>query len=639
MESKIKLVLLSFPRPLKRLLVAIADIACAALATWIAFFLRLGVSIPIFDFDVDYTIIFWKTVLGSLIILVPVFSYFGLYRVIFRYSGWPFLITLLKAIIIYGSLYILLFVIIEVDGVPRRIGLIQPLMFFLLVALTRLLISEYLGRSYRDRLAMRTLPKVLIYGAGEAGRQIARVLKNNSQMHPVGFIDDDKRLWGNTILGLKIYSPNNLNNLLPSLEVSTILLAIPSVDFRRRTQIINELSKLGIAIRTLPNLTDLAVGRAVIGEINELDIQDFLGREMVSPDINLLNKNVSKKIVLVTGAGGSIGSELCRQIAKLNPAKLIMVDHSEFALYKIAEELEKNTQIQALSILGSVTDRSAMNVLLYSYKPETIFHAAAYKHVPLVENNIVQGVKNNVFGTVVVAELAIKHDVKNFVLISTDKAVRPSSIMGATKRIAEMYLQAMAENMNESNKINFSIVRFGNVLDSSGSVVPKFRQQIMNGGPITLTHKETTRFFMTIPEAAQLVIQASALGVGGEIFILDMGQPIKIMDLAKRMVNLSGLRSYDANTKGVVHAGDIEIQVIGLRAGEKIHEELVIGGKIKGTSHPRVSMAYEGYIPWDRLSKKLNLLELQTNQESVSGVKKVLLEIINDKEVVICCND
>jgi len=639
MDTQIKLALLSFPRPLKRLLVAIADITCAVLATWIAFFLRLGVLIPIFDFDVAQTIIFWKAILGSLVILVPVFSYFGLYKVIFRYSGWPFLVTLIKAILVYGLLYTSLFVIIEVDGVPRRIGLIQPLMLFLLVALIRLLISEYLGSSYRNRLAIGALPKVLVYGAGDAGRQIARVLKNNSQMCPVGFIDDDKKLWGNTILGLKIYSPSNLNHLLPSLEVSTILLAIPSVDFRRRTQIINELSKLGIAIRTLPNLTDLAIGRAGIGDINELDIQDFLGREMVSPDINLLNKNVSKKVVLVTGAGGSIGSELCRQIAKLNPAKLIMVDHSEFALYEIAEELEKNTQIQASSILGSVSDRSAMDVLLDTYRPETIFHAAAYKHVPLVENNIVQGVKNNVFGTVVVAELAIKYDVKNFVLISTDKAVRPSSIMGATKRIAEMYLQAMAENLNESNKINFSIVRFGNVLDSSGSVVPKFRQQIKNGGPITLTHKEATRFFMTIPEAAQLVIQASALGVGGEIFILDMGQPIKIMDLAKRMVNLSGLRSYEVDAKQVDQAGDIEIQVIGLRAGEKIHEELVIGGEMKDTSHPRVSMAYEGYIPWDRLSKKLNTLELQINQESVSGVKKVLLEIINDKEEVIRRND
>jgi FlaA1/EpsC-like NDP-sugar epimerase len=462
----------------------------------------------------------------------------------------------------------------------------------------------------------------------------------------VGFLDDDDRLHGHVLNGLNIYNPKDLEEIAINKGVTDILLAMPSVSRERRNQILFLLSKMKFSVRTLPGLNDIASGKVTLSDVRELDIFDLLGRETVKPNGLLLNRNTHNKIVLVTGAGGSIGSELCRQLIKTQPRCLLLVELSEFALYQIHQEIKLAIQLLEVSLvenlevvplIASVCDELRMHEIMDTWKPHTIFHTAAYKHVPLVEHNPVEGVRNNVWGTKVCAEAAIRNGVHNFVLISTDKAVRPTNIMGASKRLAELVLQALHEKkptadssfLNPSNlqsitRTCFSTVRFGNVLGSSGSVVPLFREQIKNGGPITLTHPEITRYFMTIPEAAELVIQAGAMGSGGDVFVLDMGEPVRIYDLARRIVELSGLTLRHEKNKN----GDIEIKIIGLRPGEKLYEELLIGDNPKPTQHPRILKANEKFVPWEQLQGPLQSLNLALSVKDVPVIRSLLQQLV-----------
>lgn len=603
--SKFASPFLNLPRVAKRLIVLAVDASLCVLTVWLAYYLRLDYWISLTNPDFGWNPM--AAVGMSLLIAIPLFIVNGFYRAIFRYSGLSAIFTVSKVIAVYGVIYAAIFTAMGVSGVPRTVGIIQPILLMVFVGLTRLFARFWLGGLYRNQLQLANLPRVLIYGAGATGRQLAGALANSHEMRVVGFIDDNKALHKQTINDLKIFNPQDLQGLVETLGVNTVLLAFNAASRKRRNEILDSISKSKVAVRTLPRVTEIAAGKISVSDLRELDIDDLLGRDPVSPDPELLSKNILGKVVLVTGAGGSIGSELCRQILKVGPAQLLLVEQSEFALYQIHQELEQKPvannhgHVVLIPFLASVRDEVRMDSILAKFKPHTIFHAAAYKHVPLVEHNLSEGIHNNVFGTFTMAKLALKHRTENFVLISTDKAVRPTNVMGATKRLAEMSLQALAET---SSTTVFSMVRFGNVLGSSGSVVPLFRQQIRDGGPITLTHQDITRYFMTIPEAAQLVIQASALAKGGDVFLLDMGEPIKIYDLAVRMIELSGLTLKDESNP----EGDIEIQITGLRPGEKLYEELLIGNEPKQTVHSRILMGTESYLPIREF--ELELLEL-----------------------------
>jgi FlaA1/EpsC-like NDP-sugar epimerase len=645
---------LALPRPAKRLLVLLLDASLCILTVWIAYYLRLGELAPLTGPAM------WPA-LVSMAIAIPIFITSGLYRAIFRYSGPPAILAIVRATLIYAVLFSAIFTFWGVDGVPRTIGLIQPTLLILFVGASRALARLWLGGLYHELLRKQGMPQVLIYGAGRAGRQLATAMANSPELRVAGFLDDDDRLHGQVLNGLPIYDPGDLPGILDTTPVAYVLLALPSVSRQRRNEILNSLKPHKVAVRTLPGLDDLATGKVSLSDVRELDIDDLLGRDLVKPNGLLLNLNTHGKTVLVTGAGGSIGSELCRQILKTTPKQLLLVEISEFALYKIHQELlaaisgdrpadespdadeslagpsATPTPIEIVPLLASVCDEVRMHEIMDTWKPHTVYHAAAYKHVPLVEHNPSEGVRNNVWGTRVCAEAAQRNGVRNFVLISTDKAVRPTNIMGATKRLAEMVLQALSDanpavtaqgGRIASARTVFSMVRFGNVLGSSGSVVPLFREQIKDGGPITLTHAEITRYFMTIPEAAQLVIQAGAMGSGGDVFVLDMGQPVKIIDLARRMIELSGLTVKDEFNPD----GDIEMVVTGLRPGEKLYEELLIGDNPKPTHHPRIMKAHEQFLPWAALDKKLTALALATSVNDVPVIRAMLAQLVNGYE-------
>ena len=634
---------LTIPRYAKQLLVMLVDIFLCLFSVCVSFYLRLG-ELQVFSNDTSPPVLI--TSVASVTLAIPIFVGSGLYRAIFRYSGMPAMMTVARAILIYGICFSAIFTLMGMQGVPRTIGLIQPILVFLLVSASRAVARLWLGSLYQLEIKKSSLPKVLIYGAGSAGRQLASGMANSHEMSVVGFLDDDDRLHGHVLNGLHIYNPVDLEEIATQKGVTDVLLAIPSAPRERRNQILDLLSKTKISVRTLPSLSDIASGKVTLTDVRELDIDDLLGREPVKPNGLLLNRNTNNKTVLVTGAGGSIGSELCRQVLKTQPKRLLLVDMSEFALYQIHQEIQSvlnlredspDKSLEVVPLLASVCDELRMHEIMDTWRPHTVYHAAAYKHVPLVEHNPAEGVRNNVWGTKVCAEVAVRNGVQNFVLISTDKAVRPTNIMGATKRLAEMVLQALNEtkSSSDSRTLNssttaittrtcFSMVRFGNVLGSSGSVVPLFREQIKNGGPITLTHSEITRYFMTIPEAAQLVIQAGAMGLGGDVFVLDMGKPVRIFDLASRILELSGLTiRNDRNPQG-----DIEIKVTGLRPGEKLYEELLIGDNPKPTQHPRILKAHEKFIPWEQLQEQLHLLKLALSVNDVPVIRGFLQKLV-----------
>lgn len=639
---------LALPRVVKRCVVLLLDVIFCLVSVWLAFYLLSGtvasLSVPMA----------W-TALISVALALPVFITSGLYRAIFRYSGFPAMVAVGRAIFLYWLAFLVIFTLWGVEDVPRTIGLIQPILLLVLVGASRAAARVWLGGLYHQHLRKASLPQALIYGAGNAGRQLASAMSSSPEIRVVGFLDDDDRLHGHVLNGLPIHNPAELFALLSVKNISDVLLALPSVSRQRRNEILDALKPHKVAVRTLPGLSDIATGKVSLSDVRELDIHDLLGREPVKPNGLMLNLNTHAKVVVVTGAGGSIGSELCRQILKTNPKQLLLLDISEFALYQIHQELGSllavrcenligpngvdasgggvGASIEIVPLLGSVCDEVRMHEIMYTWKPHTVYHAAAYKHVPLVEHNPAEGVRNNVWGTRVCAEAAARNGVRNFVLVSTDKAVRPTNIMGASKRLAELVLQALAEvnfNVNSQSsgascaRITFSMVRFGNVLGSSGSVVPLFREQIKNGGPITLTHADITRYFMTIPEAAQLVIQAGAMGHGGDVFVLDMGQPVKIIDLARRMVELSGLTVRDERNP----KGDIELVVTGLRPGEKLYEELLIGDNPRPTQHPRIMKAHEQSLPWSELEPKLHDLSIAIGLNDVPAIRSLLKDLI-----------
>ncbi|MEO7953371.1 MAG: nucleoside-diphosphate sugar epimerase/dehydratase [Polaromonas sp.] len=611
--------ILGWPRALKNLVVLALDVLLCLFATWLAFSLR-------FDQPNLPTGAQWWVYALTPVLAVPVFIRFGLYRAIFRYTGQAALAATTKAVAVYGAMLLVLLLWVRWPNVPRTLGVLQPLIFLLLVGSSRALARFWLsGWSERRQVQGR----LLIFGAGTAGVQTAAALGVSSPFKLLGFVDDDEAKVGRSVNGVPVYAPAEVAGLVAREGVTDILLALPSSTRERRNSIIESLRALPVHIRTLPGLADLASGRVTVQDFKELDIEDLLGRDPVPPDAALLARNLVGKVVLVTGGGGSIGSELCRQILLERPRCLLLLDHSEFALYSIHQELQglcaaRHLLVELVPLLGSVNNLSRLREICHVWHPDTVYHAAAYKHVPMVESNPAEGIINNVFGTLNMARAAQESGVAHFVLVSTDKAVRPTNVMGASKRMAELVLQALAAQAaqlpDRAAGVCFSMVRFGNVLGSSGSVVPLFRRQLAAGGPLTVTHPEVTRYFMTLSEAAQLVLQAGAMATGGDVFVLDMGEPVRILDLAHRMVELSGMKLRDE-----AHPeGDIEIVVNGLRPGEKLYEELLIGENPSATGHPRIMKAHEDYLDWPTLEKHLEALRQAAETGEVGLIKAVL---------------
>ena len=589
------------------------DVVLALLATWIAFSLRL--EAPHWPSGDQW----WVYALAP-VISIPIFIRFGLYRAIFRYTGQAALQATGMAVLIYGCLLTAILLWTQWPGVPRSLGVLQPLVFLFLVGASRAFARFWLADL--GHTSAQVGGRLLIYGAGTAGVQTAAALRMSQQYALLGFVDDDATKVGRNLNGVPVFAPKEVPQVVVQQGVTDILLALPSATRDRRNAILNSLRPLPVHIRTLPGMSDLASGRVTVQDFRELDLEDLLGRDPVPPDTAQLARELAQQVVLVTGAGGSIGGELTRQIVLQRPRQLLLLDHNEFGLYSIHQELQgvcaaNQLDVELIPLLGSVANPARLSAIFEAYRPATVYHAAAYKHVPMVEDNPGEGILNNVFGTLNTARAAMASGTRRFVLISTDKAVRPTNVMGASKRMAELVLQALA--MQQSGTC-FTMVRFGNVLGSSGSVVPLFRRQLSEGGPLTVTHAEVTRYFMTIPEAAQLVLQAGAMAEGGDVFVLDMGEPVKIMDLARRMVELSGLRVRDADHPD----GDIEIAITGLRPGEKLYEELLIGDNPEPTAHARIMKAHEDCLAWDDLLPYLNTLRTGAEQADLAQIKTVL---------------
>lgn len=616
--------LLDLPRLGKRVLVMLVDALLCFGTVWLAMSLRFEQWIALDDGPL------LMAASVGMVLALPLFVIAGMYQAIFRYSGLPVLIAVIRAMGLYALAFILVFGIAGVAGVPRSVAVLQPLLLLVSIGGSRMLAWIWLGGNYQRLIQRCDLPRVLVFGAGSAGRQLVGAIHNSHEMDVIAFLDDDASLHGSILKGLKIYNPARLPELVKKLQVDLILLAMPSASRQRRNEVLELARQAQVKVHTLPGIMELANGQVSVSDLRELEIEDLLGRDPVPPQPQLLDKNLRGKVVLVTGAGGSIGSELCRQIIQSGPTQLLLLELNEYALYKVNQELEKlqakglADKAKLVPLLGSVQNAERLREIMRTWRPHTVYHAAAYKHVPLVEHNPAEGVKNNVFGTLLTAQVAAEQGVEDFVLVSTDKAVRPTNIMGTSKRLAEMALQALAADPAQAASTRFSMVRFGNVLGSSGSVVPLFRQQIKDGGPITLTHADITRYFMTIPEAAQLVIQAGAMATGGDVFVLDMGEPVKIIDLARRMVELSGLRVKDAKNPN----GDIEIEINGLRPGEKLYEELLIGDNPLPTQHPRIMKAHEDFLPWSQLTLKLTQLQQLLVANDVSQIRILLKELV-----------
>ena len=618
--ESLRVLLLDLPRFWKLFLSVSVDTLLCFITVIIAFFLRLG------SFGtINYPIFLAASL--SVAFAIPLFLLSGLYRTIFRYSGWPAMLSVSKSIFLYSFFYSFIICIISFEGVPRTIGLIQPLLLFLAVGASRSFIAYWLGDMYKQRLNKVNSPRALIYGAGRVGREVVLASNKKSDLNIVGFIDDDPKKWSRLLCGKQIYPFQELGNLVKIKKITHIILAISFSERNKRNLIIQEAIKNHLAVRTSPDLNELVLGNTDSLKLLDLGMEDLLERKKVEPDLLLMEKDIKFQTVLVSGAGGTIGSQLCREIFKNNPDKILLLDSNEYSLYSIQNELEdlnKERHIEIIPLLASIQDSKIIDNIFRTWNPDTVYHAAAYKHVPIVEHNITESLKNNVFGTLVIAKSALTYKVSNFVFISTDKAVRPTNFMGATKRLGEICLQALFNDKNPDEITNFSIVRFGNVLDSSGSVIPKFRKQIKEKSQITLTHPEITRFFMTIKEAAQLVIQAGAMAKGGEVFVLDMGKPVKIYDLAKKMIQLSGQKLKDENNL----YGDVEILITGLRPGEKLYEELLIGNNPTPTAHPKIFKAQEDFISWNILEKKLKIFEKYIIEDDLDKIIELMRELV-----------
>jgi len=610
------------PRAFKTFIACFIDIAFCAFSVWTSYYLRLGDFVALTDRGLN-------ALLLSLIISLPVFIFFDIYKAIFRYSGLYTIFLVSKVIAIYGLIYASIVLVVGVNGIPRTIGLIQPLVFGIFIGSWRIL-TRFLLLRFDESSRNKNISNAIVYGAGIAGRQLVRALQESTEILIKGFLDDELNKQGCFIDGKKIYSPKELNKLIKEKKINLILLAMPSISIVRRSKIVKNLSNFRIAVRTIPSISDLAKGKSLITDFLELNVDDLLGRIQVEPFGELMKKNILGKTIMVTGAGGSIGSELCRQIIRYEPTKILLVELSEYALYLIHSELDQinKKSIEIVPLIASVQDKRRIREIISIWQPATIFHSAAYKHVPIVEHNLVEGLKNNLFGTYDIAKLALENGVPNFVFISTDKAVRPTNFMGATKRLAEITLQALNDKQILENNFQtkFSIVRFGNVLDSSGSVIPKFRDQIKNGGPITLTHHDITRYFMTITEAAQLVIQAGAMSKGGDVFVLDMGEPIKIYDLAKRMIELSGKSIKNSRN----NQGNIEIKITGLRPGEKLYEELLLSESPIKTNHPKIFRLNEPFIKFADLNKEIDDLKKLAKDNNLEKIVEKLKILVNE---------
>ena len=611
-------------RNTKRALLVMIDFIALPVALWAGYALRLGEWWPAGYIDKA-----WWLFIAAPFVAVPIFIRMGLYRAVLRYVGGTALVTIVKAVSMTTLILLALMVMSQTQGVPRSVFVSFWLISMLFIGGSRLILRSYIHTYAKRR---NNKQPVVVYGAGSAGAELVKAMQSGWEYEPVAFLDDAAEKRGMEIHGVKVYSPDHIALLIDKNKVTQVLLAMPSVTPRRRHKVLEKLEDYPVHVRTLPGITDLVSGKATISDIREVDANDVLGRDAVPPIPGLIERCIRDKSVMVTGAGGSIGSELCRQIAEYGPSKLVLYEQSEFALYKIEKELESyNGDVEIVAVLGSVTNTARVETVLRCFEVHTVYHAAAYKHVPLVEHNPIEGVQNNVFGTWNTAEAARAAGVETFVLISTDKAVRPTNVMGATKRFAELVLQAMDD---ESNTTRFTMVRFGNVLDSSGSVIPLFRKQIKKGGPVTVTHPDVTRYFMTIPEAAQLVLQAGALGEGGDVFVLEMGDSIKIDDLARSMIHLSGLEVCEEDNPD----GDITIEYTGLRPGEKLYEELLIGDNVTGTEHPKIMRAAEEKLSWQQLQDYRRKFEKAIMTFETMKIKSLLEEVVSgyraEKDIV-----
>lgn len=637
--------LVSLPRRQKRLIQVAMDVVLVWSALWLAFVVRLGDSKSIEPLNGHA----WLFALAP-IISIPLFIRFGMYRAVMRYFGNDALLAIGKAVTL-SALFLALAVYWH-QGAPKLIPRSMVFNYWwlslILVGGLRLMMRQYfMGNWFSADQPTKIqgresgLPKVAIYGAGAAGNQLVAALRLGRAMRPVAFIDDDSGIANRSIAGLRVYTSKHIQQMINETGADEILLAMPSASRGRRRQILEELERFPLHVRSIPGFMDLASGRVKVEDVQEVDIADLLGRDSVPPQQVLFERCIRNQVVMVTGAGGSIGAELCRQIVLNEPATLLLFEHSEFNLYSIHSELEARVKRESLPlrlvpILGSIRNPDRLLDVMQAWKVDTLYHAAAYKHVPMVEHNIAEGVLNNLVGTLNTAQAAIRAGVSNFVLISTDKAVRPTNVMGSTKRLAEMVLQALSREsapvlfeddkaLRQLNKTRFTMVRFGNVLGSSGSVIPLFHEQIRKGGPVTVTHPNITRYFMTIPEAAQLVIQAGAMGKGGDVFVLDMGEPVKIAELAEKMIHLSGLSVRSAKSP----QGDIAIEFSGLRPGEKLYEELLIGDNVSPTEHPMIMRANEEHLPWELFKVRLSELLDAVERDDYDRVRQLLRETVS----------
>lgn len=618
--------LLNASRKAKRVLSLLYDTFAIGLALYTSICLRLGtVWVDIGQKELASLII-------TLIVSLVAFIRLGLYRAILRYMAHQALISVVVGVCISGAALAASSFFIKAS-IPRSVPFIYMFTALFFVGTPRLLIRSFVSLLSRAKADIQE--NIVIYGAGYSGYQLANSIQD-THYRVVAFIDDNPKLKGTLLRGLPVYKPKHLSSLIKQHKIIKIFLALGSASRSCRSRIIDSLEPLGISIQTIPPIQDILSGKAKIEDIKDVEIEDLLGRDPVKPKPELLCACIKNKSVLVTGAGGSIGSELCRQIIKQEPAKLILFEISEASLYQIEQELKRTlkqetSNTELICLIGSIQEQPRLETTMQTFKVNTVYHAAAYKHVPLVEHNVIEGVKNNVFGTLYCAEAAIKANVESFVLVSTDKAVRPTNVMGASKRLAELTLQGLSQRQQ---KTRFTMVRFGNVLDSSGSVVPLFRKQIKAGGPITVTHPEIIRYFMTIPEAAELVIQAGGLGHGGDVFVLDMGKPVKINELARKMIHLSGLEVKDKDHP----EGDIEVQFMGLRPGEKLYEELLIGNNVSGTQHPRILRAEEKFLTWKEIEKLIIELNKACELFLCDKVKSILMtaptDFVSNEDIV-----